>query len=323
MTTKVETLAEARAALAALDARPRRPRRPKRRQPPLIPQYDRHDLPAATCGHCGAQVRAGEGTIAREDVRVHARCFDAVYIVHEVTGLDVSDEVALTAVLRAHPRRVLDGSGVLPARPPGAIFGYWWGRLAPQRPWAHLTDADREAFKRIVAEVEREHTPKPRLRRCTSGACGFCGVSISTRWWASPLRWSDGAPAPACAACYAVQRRRPRTTDLRRLRAVGIEALSGASGLFLADELGDEMRLFVELVEPGHPGTTGRWEYAADAWTALREKARRMYPHSLPDDIRGHYLELVHAERDAEEARRRHEAETARKAELARAGWPV
>lgn len=194
----------------------------------------------------------------------------------------------------------------------------WRGRV-----WAHLTKRDREAFARVVADEAREHRLANEPHKCKQGPCGACGVTLSLGWHESPMRWNDGTPAPWCRDCYAVARRRVRSSDPLRLRAIALEALSGASSMDMAEMLGHDMQLFCELVDRGHEGTAARWEFAAERWAELREAARMSYPGSLSPELAAEYRERVREARDAHDARRRESERNAARADAAAAGWPV
>lgn len=301
------------------------------------------ERPKAICAMCGGVVRAGRELVAGEptieDRRVdaertrhglpalhgwqrrHEACISSAAIVRAITGRKVSDAVASAALGAANP--LVSGGD------PFAVPIYadlrsthvdnltgWKGKA-----WAHLTDDDRKRLSELVDEKAREQRLRDAPHGCLDGACGFCGVALSRAWHIVPLKWSDGTPAPACAACSAVVTRRPQTTDMRKLRAIGIEALSGASGAGLADYLGDDMRLFCEVAQDDHSGTAEPWTFAPEALADVREAARMALPGSLPEPLRTEYREKVAAARQAlREQRERADADE-RRAELEGAGW--
>ncbi|MBD3941643.1 2Fe-2S iron-sulfur cluster binding domain-containing protein [Microbacterium sp. NEAU-LLC] len=309
----------------------------------------RAQRPAALCSVCAGIVPAGRGEVedapdAEDDrldalraesglpplrgwTRRHTACDDPRVIVRSLTGRKVSDDVARLALraARVRPRTAVDdGYAIVPTI---SVHASELDRMRLARdldgtPWAHITPERRAALAEAIDDAQRQI----RLQAphgCTSGACGFCGVARSTGWHASPVTWRDGTAAPLCGDCYKVMARRPRTRELLGLRTLAVEALSGATGMGLADAFGDDMRLFAELVAPGHPGTAEPWAHAADAWGEVREAARRALPSSLPEPLRAHYLALQRAERDAAIARNVHEAPARHRAELVAAGWPV
>lgn len=309
----------------------------------------RAERPAAVCAVCGGIVPAGRGEVdgtpdaddAKLDAkraasvlpplhgwtRRHTACDDPRVVVRALTGRNVTEEVARRALAAARARRavgavapdaVLLTVGVDAADLDQRVLTSELDGTA----WAHVDREQRGRLADAVDELRRQlRLTKP--HRCTSGPCGFCGVARSTSWHSSPLKWRDGSAAPLCADCQAVARRRPRSSDTRDLRALAIEALSGASGMGMAETFGERMRMFSELVAPGHDGTEAPWTYAADAWGEIREDARRALPTTLPEPLRSHYVALRRAEREAAMARAAHEAPVRERAELAAAGWPI
>lgn len=312
---------------------------------------ERERLPHAVCFICGGIVHAGagrsNGTPTREAIildakrkrsglpalagwsRAHDGCFDSVAVVRTITGLRVSADIAATAVGRARVTLELGERFIAPGEeaPPLPAMLYavdnadmfneaagWMGQA-----WGHLTVEARREFADVVTQAEREHYRRTTPLRCVDGPCGACGVATSLAWWKSPMAWRDGSPAPWCADCGAVADRRPVTSDTTGMRALAIEALSGASGMGMGDRFGEFMRMFCELVEPGHPGTDERWQHAPEAWGELREAVRLALPNSLPADLADEYRAKAKAQAEAADAARRDEA----RAEAAAAGWPV
>lgn len=331
-TEPTSVLAKARAKLAAVDEK-------------------RARLPRAVCAVCGGTVSAGSGRAVGEAARTpldarrakdhlpplcgfsrrHVRCGSAAAAVHDLTGKVVSEIVASAAIAQvkvplgaevrfhvgqAKPRADLEVERSvfpLPTRVP-ELSG---------RAWEHVTQDERERLVKATEIAEREERLHTTAHPCSDGACGFCGVVNALRWHASPLQWRDGSAAPLCDSCNRTVRRRPATRDKFQLRALALEALAGVSGMALADAFGDRMRMFCELVEPGHHGTPNPWEIAEAAWGALREEARIALPHTLPEPERSHYKALASAAREAEQARLRDERQRAAEAEARAAGWPV
>lgn len=300
------------------------------------------ERPRAVCGHCGGIVRAGRdlvlGEPTREERRLdlerkqsglpalhgwqrrHEACIDGPGIVRAITGRRVSAAVANAALALANPL-------VPSAQPLAPLPLYaelrtshienltgWTGKA-----WGHLTTAERRAFAETVDDEVREYRLRDEDHRCTDGACGFCGVALARKWGESPLHWSDGTPAPACGACFAVLRRRPATRDKRMLRRIGIEALSGASGAGLDEYLGDDMRLYVEVAGDDHSGTADPWTFAPEALDDVREAARMALPWSLPEPLKTEYREKVAAARQEARARAAERLAAEKRGELA--GW--
>lgn len=308
--------------------------------------------PEAVCRLCGGIVSSGTGqsigTPTDRDeaqdrrrtaaglpalagwTRQHKSCADDAAFVLALTGIEVSPVIAAKAVTEAHAYPTPYVGGV---RTPGAIVFAFRSldhdSTLPEQitgeAFAHIDEETRAAFVEIVRKAKRNYRAPGTLVRCTDGPCGACGVAKSSGWHAARIKWSDGTPAPWCAACFAVADRRPngKSAEVMRLRAVALEALSGANSMTMADDLGDRMRLFAELVDPGHEGTAERWEYAADAWADIRELARRAYPGSLPEPERQYYRDLNRAAEQAAAARDAHEREKAAQAAEQAAGWPM
>lgn len=308
--------------------------------------------PRAICSVCGGIVEAGFGELdARAAAtpadaergrallppllgwsRRHTGCGDYAKAVYEITGRRVSEHVAELAVgrvrypLEAYARTYAASMAYDPD------FRELRGGRIPAVPelrgkaWAHIDDNERAELAAAVKDAERDEWLRTTPHCCTDGPCGACGVAKSLRWFASPLKWSDGSKAPYCADCGKVASGRPSTTDIRRLRIIGLEALSGASGMHLEVEYGATMRLFCELVEPGHEGTAERWQLddAAGTWAVFRERARRSGATSLRDpDLKAHYMALNAAEAAAERARAQHDAQREAAAAEKAAGWSV
>lgn len=308
---------------------------------------ERAALVRAVCDVCGGIVGFGMGISlgepTREDHRTdktraerllpslhgwtrrHTACDDPVRVVAAVCGLRVAPEVAKSVLAEVHPIVVLPGTPTHPAAIYAAeratkfdLATAWRGRA-----WAHLTKRDREAFARVVSDERREHRLATEPHKCVQGPCGACGVTLSLGWHESPMQWSDGTPAPWCRDCYRVADRRPETRDPLHLRAIALEALSGASGMDMAERFGPHMQLFCELVDQGHEGTAERWEFAAERWAEVREAARMSYPGSLPPDLAADYRQRMRQVREEHDARRRESAREAARAEAAAAGWPI
>ncbi|MGN7977477.1 hypothetical protein ACTJJ4_07885 [Microbacterium sp. 22195] len=305
-------------------------------------------LPRALCAVCGGIVAAGTGerddAIAptRIDVerghlgeaqllgwsRRHSDCGQASVAVRQITGRTVSEEIAERALVAvAYPLAIHRRWFVANSFDP-EVRALFIGRIPPRptltgRAWGHLEDDEPRKLAAAVAQVEREERLRTTPHGCTSGPCGFCGVSTSLSWHLSSLKWNDGSAAPLCRDCYAIVRRRPASTQIERQRVLAIEALSGASALHFEHQFGERMRVFAELVNAGHKGTAERWEHAEDTWSCYREEARRSAPSSLPDGLREHYQALNAADHAAEQARANHAARAAAEAAERAAGWPV
>lgn len=297
-------------------------------------------LPRALCAACGGVVAEGQGVAvsvspwnadatawARDDderertgavpvrgwTRRHDECATTVGIVRQILGVDLPAVVAGAAIIEASRFR---GAEILAEHRVGDPLAAPIQRRP--RAWSHLTDADRE---RLAAVVARERG-KVEARRCSEGACAWCGVSTSIGWRSSPETWSDGSQAPLCRACAAVWDRRSRPVEKAARRACALEALSGAAG-FGGDGLG--ILTFSDVAGDDHAGHPIGWAYAPAPLAELRERARMTWPSSLPGSG-GEYLEraareraeLEAAERAAEEARAVERTEAARAA-----GWPV
>lgn len=300
------------------------------------------ERPRALCAMCGGTVHAGRDLILGEptidDLRVdeerkavglpalhgwqrrHEACIDSVAIVRAITGRKVPAEVASAALRAANPLVHAEGPfrrlalyASLRTSHVEDLVGWKGGR-----PWAHLTDDERRTFAAAVDEEAREHRLRHEPHRCTDGACGFCGVALALKWGESPLRWSDGTAAPACGECFAVLRRRRSTRDLQLLRGLGVEMLSGASGLGLAEYFGEDMRLYVDLAGDDHTGTAEPWTYAP-LLAEIREEARMLLPTSLAEPLRSEYTAKLAAAREAADARAAERREAERREELA--GW--
>ncbi|MDT0117788.1 hypothetical protein Q9R20_12405 [Microbacterium sp. PRF11] len=300
------------------------------------------ERPRAVCAMCGGIVRAGrdlvtgEPTIAdrRLDLerkhaglpalhgwqRRHEACIDGPAMVRAITGRKVSPAVANAALNAANPP-IPGGDPQAPLPLYAELrsghvenFASWNGKA-----WGHLSSEERRAFAETVDDEAREYRLRNEDHRCLDGACGFCGVALARKWYESRLKWSDGTPAPACGACYSVARRRPDTRDMRALRRIGIEALSGASGAGLDEYLGDDMRLYVEVAGGDHSGTAEPWTFAPEALEDVREAARLALPWSLPEPLRTEYRAKVAAAREASRQRAAEKREAERRVELA--GW--
>lgn len=310
---------------------------------------DRAVRPRAVCAVCGGIVAAGTGVTDGEPTaaalnidarrrreslpalhgwtRMHTGCNDPVAVVRTLTGLSVNDTIAQDALWAVQPPRLVGDDGrPLPQVAP--VFACRFAELSSASAWAggawkHVKETSRDALAEAVRDAEHQRYFDTEAHRCTDGPCGACGVALSRGWRQSPIRWKDGAPAPWCAECAQVADRRPASREILRLRAVALEALSGASGADMSVRYGEHMRLFAELVDPGHPGTAERWEYAADTWAEVRESARLNYPSSLPDGLRQDYQARVNEIRRTAIAEQRalEEAE-ARQADADR-GWPI
>lgn len=309
---------------------------------------ERERLPRAVCFICGGIVPAGQGrsngSPARKAVsvdnerkraglpplvgwsRAHETCFDDVVIVRTVTGLTVSREVATLAVREA---RIAQELGE-PFATPGQTVAVRPMLLAVDNTehdndgwrgdaWAHMDDSARADFAAAVKRAERSELIRTTPMPCVDGPCGSCGVAESLQWWESPMTWRDGKPAPWCAECGKVAERRPHPSNLTAMRAIAIEALSGASGLSMGERFGDFMRMFCELVDSGHTGTPERWTYAADAWGEVREAARLALPSSLPTELADIYRSKARAIAKQIDTDRR----AAMDADTRAAGWPI
>ncbi|MCM3614378.1 hypothetical protein M3672_07980 [Microbacterium enclense] len=298
------------------------------------------ERPRAVCAMCGGVVHAGRdlvvGEPSFEDRRLdeerksnglpalhgwqrrHEACVDSVAVVRAITGRKVPAEVAHAALRAANPLVPVEGPfrrlalyAELRTTHVEDLVGW-----KSARPWAHLTDDERRMFADMVDEEAREHRLRNEPHRCTDGACGFCGVALALAWGESPLKWSNGTAAPACRDCFAVLRRRRPTRDLRLLRGLGVEMLSGASGLGLAEHFGDDMRVYADLAGDDHTGTDERWTYAP-LLAEIREEARMLLPTSLPEPLRSEYTAKLADAREAAAARAAERREAERREELA------
>ena len=305
---------------------------------------DRARLPRAICGACGGVVAEGEGLVSDPDPwetfdpwvfqdreriksglprvmrwrRTHARCSTPQQIVQQILGGELlSLEVAAAALDAA---RVAVGWSLVVRASHESIQSR---AISGRQPWAHLTDAARDALREAVKRERAAVEP----RRCRDGACAWCGRSHSVGWRGGPETWPDGSPAPLCADCARVWDTRGNPEDRDDLRACALESLSGANG-WGSDGMG--IRTFADVAGDDHAGHPQPWAYAPDALAALREEARRSWPSSLSEPLRSEYvarrseatrraLEETRAAQAAEAA-----AEAERKAEAARAaGWPI
>lgn len=301
-------------------------------------------LPMAICRTCGGVVAQGSGAIEpaspwerfrgawaeidarRTDAslpvilgwrRSHAACANGLHAaIRGLTGETVTDSVAADALSRMLPRHYL-AMHVAP-QPEDADRRFNDPKSAP---WAHVDNTARGILK---AQVQRSHDSSI-PRRCKNGACAWCGVARSISWHTSPERWENGSPAPLCADCYAVWRLRGRSSDIEDLRGNALEALSGAAWFGMT---GSGIQTYNDLATGEYRGTEGRWEYAAEPLTKLRENARLKSPESLPGDIRAEYrAKASGALREHRELLQRIEQETAdaearaRAEAAAEAGW--
>ncbi|HCS61399.1 MAG TPA: hypothetical protein DIW46_08390 [Microbacterium sp.] len=305
-------------------------------------------LPRALCRVCGGIVAKGQGTIEPESTwpsrtrhqtsgvidgertkrglppfcdwrRSHTVCAGGPErTILALTGIEVTPAVAVDALTRMLPRRF----AVFSAFPEPNMAHVRLKDKKPQ-PWSHVSGADRAALATVVRKT---HDPsKP--RRCREGACAWCGISRSLSWHASPETWADGSRAPLCGDCYPVWRKRGAPSDRDDRRANALEALSSAAWWPMT---GSGIHCYVDIAGDEHSGTPGRWEYAPEPLSQLRETARITRPESLPAEIRNEYREKRSAAmREDREARQRIEetaaAEQARadKEAASAAGWPV
>ncbi len=318
-------------------------------------QQEREErLPRALCAACGGVVAAGEGHCEDESPwagparaawadadnhraskglppimgwrRRHDRCRTPDQIVRSVIGIAVSPEVAGEALGAMHPLEAAPFRSRRPILAKQRAADPYRAAAAlpvPAKPWAHLDDNDRTNLASAVQRARGDVEP----RRCREGACAWCGISHSIGWRASPERWRDGSPAPLCRACASVWDRRGHRNDRDGLRAAALEALSGATSW---GSTGLDLRTFVDIAGDDHAGTEEPWTYAPAPIAAVRERARLMWPGSLPTEIRDEYLARSGAaQREALEKAAASDAESAaaaaqRELEAAKAaGWPV
>ncbi|MFB8386796.1 hypothetical protein ACFC3F_06610 [Microbacterium sp. NPDC055910] len=246
--------------------------------------------------------------------RRHDGCATTSGIVAEILGNEPLPYEIAGAALGSLRRSLL-----IERRHPDPIHADVQHRAKKPRPWAHVTDADREVLRKAIDRVRAQHEP----RRCVNGACAWCGVSKSIGWRSSPETWADGSDAPLCRACAAVWESRGKPTDRDSRRRCALEALSGAAG-FHGDGLG--IRAYIDLTGDDHSGTDQPWQYAPAALEAIKDRARMTWPSTVTDpQIRNEYAERARREhREAQEAvwaaieaeRAQAEAEAARAA-----GW--
>lgn len=252
------------------------------------------ELPGAPCRICGAWVRPGEGTslpasgaLPRSSYSAHPVRFD-----HREQWLRQHDRCkanlgAVVAKLvgekeplsKAVLVRTLEHADVEP------VTAFQRDLEEPARvPFGFVSPADRRALKQALVTVraemgsESDGTP----RRCNDGACGLCGRSLSTRWWKSPVTWSDGSPAPFCDTCTTAWERAQSPKGIEELREVAEAIMSG-----IPRQLGDThhgMRFFAETARDDHAGLPEPWRYSFDALTEVRRRAWRARPHLIPDD---------------------------------------
>ncbi|MBW1639566.1 hypothetical protein G3H63_10860 [Microbacterium resistens] len=285
-------------------------------------------LPRATCASCGGIAKAGEGTrdlpqpkgprptpanpelIVMVDApaapahaddwrRTCGTCVGATSaeIVGRVIGWEPEEADAHEVLSRM---REVDSFGFVTTRFPFASTAV----RATRRPWGHVTRADRDRVRRVLAEVVRDRTAGP----CTQGACGVCGIRVSLRWFEGPpsLRWSEGSPAPVCQACQAVFDRRPEALTVEQVRKIAVEAATGLASM--GDTVPPEFRCYFETKDCDGNGNELPWDYGQ----GIREFIRDTWtdrPHLAPEGLRNIYRERA-AERRArwQEAHEREEA---------------
>lgn len=293
-------------------------------------------LPRAICAACGGVVGAGQGVSlprpswgaygAQEDddrqrqglpliaewSRRHDACATTPGIVQQIVGGEVSAEIAsdaLSEASRARGREILAQHRY--ADEVAATRAY---RQPKPRAWAHLDDADRARLRRAVDRARAEVEP----RRCSAGACAWCGCSHSIGWRTSPETWSDGTAAPLCATCAAVWDRRTAPTDREGLRAAALEALSGAAGW-----TGLDLMTFSDVAGDDHAGQPIGWTYAPQPLAELRERARLTWPAGVGGDYAARAAQAARDAREAAQAAADAAAESERLTAARAAGWPI
>ncbi|WP_100811712.1 hypothetical protein [Microbacterium sp. BR1] len=223
--------------------------------------------------------------------RAHDECasLDRAGIVHVLTGVFLKTEQA------RHVEAPLPTASAWP-----------WNRTS-DRPWAFVSDAEREAL-RAAAELAQADG---RSILCSDGACGCCGRRYSSAWFESELQWSDGTPAPLCGECDTVWARwggtTPHATREERQRAAVLELVSGYR-LPMGHVAPAELEPYCRSSDGDPVGRTTPFAWSpqlevlrAEIWTAR--------PDLAPEDRQAEFT-TIHDERVAAElARRRAEAE--------------
>ncbi len=299
----------------------------------------RERLVPGVCSACAGIVPAGTGTLAEFDPfaeprargqielidreraktklapllgwrRRHDECATADGMVRGLIGVTVAPQVAGEALSALRTPAVASQRWPISHQADAAL------RERTPRAWAHVADDEREALRKAVTRARATVEPT----RCASGACAWCGVAKSIGWRASAETWPDGSPAPICGLCASVWDSRTRPTELAARRACALEALSGANSMG-SDGLG--IIPFAAMPNADRAGTAEPWSYAPAALGELRERARMMWPSSLPVELRDEYVARVgRKSREALEAAREAAALAAAEAEAAAlAGW--
>jgi hypothetical protein len=279
-------------------------------------------LPRAICWVCGTRVAAGRGTRLPKSFGVTGsrQEFHNLVIAGPESGMATPSNVdgwrrahdGCKADVMAIVTRVLGArmpSGATPrqvgkalAEVPLALSAARAQRGAQRWPFDWITPEEREALAEAIKRAIRADAP----RRCKDGACGACGRSRSIHWRKSPLRWSDGTPAPLCQEC------RSAADGWSLLPIASVADIRMAAerlhtGIAFANQEPMGMRLYADLADGEHRGHREPWAYSP-ALAEFRELAWRAHPTLIPDpDIRARYVaERAEAER---ETRRRIAAE--------------
>lgn len=279
------------------------------------------DRPAAPCRLCGETVRDGQGIELSEAHGVHPLRLDGSPIpgsqgrwrrahtrCHKLTHADVVGILlGMTDIGKVEAARAVEYAGIEP------VTAFQRGlREAVSKPWRFVTAEERKALRQALKAVREEMSTEPdgRPRVCVDGACGVCGRSRSRRWWESPLRWADGAPAPVCDECYPTWTRASEPTDLEQQRRVAESIMTGIPRQMGVDHFG--MRIAVEILTPKHEGFDGPWLYSPDALREVKHRAWMARPTLIPDEkIRAVFMARkakLHAERAAALAEERRQS---------------
>lgn len=220
--------------------------------------------------------------------RRHAGCREGLaYVVGQVLGVSISEDAAA---------EVCASSGVNPS----AIAV---GKRAEKAAFDFIGDDQRARLKLAHERWNLKVTP----HLCREGACGMCGRSHHVRWIESPLRWSDGTPAPFCGDCHALWLKRGRPRDAEPLRELAREALTGCASMNLP-AMG--MKCYAEVSGDDRGGHPRPWSYSPKALAEVRERVFVGRPDLIPDSITREIWTRIRDERwaafnrEAEEARR-------------------
>lgn len=247
------------------------------------------DLPAAPCRICGMPVPAGKGTrIAGTDLndsprmsylhgrgpeyvndwtRAHGEC--------ESTNKAVLEKITGMKMTTIEADQVVRAVGIAPV----AVFVR---TAAKRRPFDFVDPRQVDEYRVELGKIRR----RGKLKKCSTGACGLCGVSRATAWHTGPLKWSDGSPAPFCGDCSKAWMTASRPRELEGIRQVGLTEFCGVPRFIGVHNNAFGLRVYAELAGDDHVGHDDRFSYKLEALAEVRRAAWTAHPSCAPDDTR-------------------------------------